>query len=148
MPEKVDKDKTWKWLPKSDLRIGTKALLCAPREQTIGTNYVKHHIDKTSKRTLYRLCVKKGESVQHLVSGYEKLTQKEYKRRHDSVAKKIHWDLCKKSWLVHTKSAMKTEGVVENEEVKELLDINVQCDNVIEARRPDIIVIDKKSGTG
>ena len=36
------------------------------------------------------------------------------------------------------------EGVVENEEVKVLWDINVQCDNVIEARRPDIIVIDKK----
>ena len=31
------------------------------------------------------------------------------------------------------------EGLVENEEVK---DINVQCDNVIEARRQDIIAID------
>ena len=27
-------------------------------------------------------------------------------------------------------------------------DINVQCDNVIEARRPDIIVIDKKERKG
>ena len=36
------------------------------------------------------------------------------------------------------------EGVVEHEEVKVLWEINVQCDNVIEARRPDnnIIVID------
>ena len=32
----------------------------------------------------------------------------------------------------------------ENEEVKVLWDVNVQCDNVIEARRPDIILIDKK----
>ena len=40
------------------------------------------------------------------------------------------------------------EGVVENEEVKVLWDINVQCDNVIEARRPDIIAIDKKEGKG
>ena len=40
------------------------------------------------------------------------------------------------------------EGVVENEEVKVLWDINVQCDNVIEARRPDIIVIDKKERKG
>ena len=37
---------------------------------------------------------------------------------------------------------------VENEEVKVLWDINVQCDNVIEARRPDIIVIDKKERKG
>ena len=43
---------------------------------------------------------------------------------------------------------MKTEGVVENEEVKVLLDINVQCDNVIEAKRQDIIVTDKKSERG
>ena len=40
------------------------------------------------------------------------------------------------------------EGVVENEEVKVLWDINVQCDNVIEARRPDIIVINKKERKG
>ena len=35
---------------------------------------------------------KKGESVQHLVSGCEKLAQKEYKRQHDNVAKKVHWE--------------------------------------------------------
>ena len=40
------------------------------------------------------------------------------------------------------------EGVVKNEEVKVLWDINVQCDNVIEARRPDIIVVDKKERKG
>ena len=40
------------------------------------------------------------------------------------------------------------EGVVENEEVKILWDTNVQRDNVIEARRPDIIVIDKKERKG
>ena len=33
---------------------------------------------------------------------------------------------------------------VENEEVK-MWNINVQCDNVLEARRPDIILIDKKA---
>ena len=32
--------------------------------------------------------------------------------------------------------------------IKVLWDINVQCDNVIEARRPDIIVIDKKERKG
>ena len=37
---------------------------------------------------------------------------------------------------------------MENEEVKMLWDINVQCDNVIEARRPDIILIDKKEQKG
>ena len=89
MPGKVDKDKTWQWLSKSDLKIGTEALLYAAQEQTIRTNYVKHLIDKTSER----LCGKKGEKVQHLVRGCEKLGRKEYKRRHNNVAKKVHWDL-------------------------------------------------------
>ena len=84
--------------------------------------------------------------MQHLLSGYEKFDQKEYKRSHENVAKKVHWDLCKKNGLEHTKKWYEhvPEGAVENEEVKVLWDVNVQCDNVIEARRPDIILIDKK----
>ena len=60
-------------------------------------------------------------------------------RRHDNGSKKVHWDFYKKSGLEHTEKWHEhvPEGVVENEEVKVLWDINVQCDNVIEARRPD-----------
>ena len=39
--------------------------------------------------------------MQHLVSGCEKLAQKKYKRQHDIVAKKVHWDLCNKNGLKH-----------------------------------------------
>ena len=59
MSEKVDKNKTWEWLSKSNLKIGTEALLCATQEQAIRTNYVMHHIDKTSESPLCRLCGKK-----------------------------------------------------------------------------------------
>ena len=72
MPEKVDKDRKWQWLSKNDLKIGTEALLSAAQEQAIMTNYVKHHIDKTSESTMCRLCGKSGERVQHLGSGCEK----------------------------------------------------------------------------
>ena len=30
--------------------------------------------------------------------------QKEYKRQHDNVAKKVHWDICKKNRLDRTQS--------------------------------------------
>ena len=40
------------------------------------------------------------------------------------------------------------EGAVENEEIKVLWDINIQCDSLIEARRSDLIVIDKKEQKG
>ena len=58
----------------------------------------------------------------------------------------------KKNGLEHTEKWYEhvPEGVVENEELKVLWDINFQCDNVIEARRPDIVVviIDKKERKG
>ena len=60
--EKVDKEKTWQWLSRGDLKVGTEALLCVPQEQV---NYLKYHIDKTSESPLCRLCGEKGESVQH-----------------------------------------------------------------------------------
>ena len=30
--EKVDKEKTWQWLSRGDLKVGTEALLCATQE--------------------------------------------------------------------------------------------------------------------
>ena len=69
MPDKFDKDKTWQWLSKTDLKIETEALICPVQEQAIMTNYIKHHIDKISESLLCRLCGEKDESVQHLLSG-------------------------------------------------------------------------------
>ena len=75
--EKFDKEKTWQYLSRGDLKFGTEALLCTAQEQAIRTNYMKYHIDKTSESSLCRLFGKKGESVQHITSGCEKLAQKE-----------------------------------------------------------------------
>ena len=147
MPENVDKGKTWQWLSKSDLKVQTVALLCAAQEQAIRTNYVKHHIDKSVDSPLCRMCGERGETVQHIVSGCEKLAQKEYKRRHDNVAKRVHWELCKKNGLEYREKWYEhvPEGAVENDSVKILWDINIQCDNIIEARRPDIVLVDKNN---
>lgn len=90
IPEKVDKSKTWNWLVRSDLKVEAEALLCAAQEQAIRTNYVPHHVDKSIGSLPCRMCGKRGESVQHIISGCEKLAQKEYKKRHDNIAKKFH----------------------------------------------------------
>ena len=84
--------------------------------------------------------------MQHITSRCEKLAQKEYKRRHDNVAKEVHWDICKKDWLEHSEKWYEhaPERAVKNEEIKVPWDINILCDNLIEARRPDLIVTDKK----
>ena len=84
--------------------------------------------------------------VTHVVSECGKLAQTEYKGRHDHVAGYIHWQLCVKCGLKRANSwyEQKLEGVVERENVKILLNFTVQCDRKIEARRPDIVFIDKK----
>ena len=91
------------------------------------------------------MCRKVDESIDHVVSGCSKLVQKEYKRRHDSLGK-IHWKLARKcnfeagdKWYKH-----EPESVLENEDYKILWDFSIQTDHVIEAQRPDLVVVDKK----
>ena len=131
----------------SDLKVQTEAKICAAQEQALRTNYTKNKIGKTSGNPLWRMCSVRGETVQHIICECKKLAQREYKRRHDTVAKLVHWKLCEKhnlerkeKWYEHC-----PEGVVEDDDVKLIWDINIQCDNVIEARRPDLILVDKKA---
>ena len=69
-----------------------------------------------------------------------------YKRRHDNAARIFIGIFVKrtgqntvKKWYAHA-----PEKAVENEEIKVLWNINIQCDHLIEIKRPDLIVIDKK----
>ena len=128
--EKVDIEKTWEWLSRSDLKVETEAWLRAAHGQAIRTNYMKYHIDKTSESPLCRLCGKKGRSVQHITRGCEKSAQNEYKKQHDNVAKKVHWNICKKNVLEHSEKwyGHAPEGAVENEEIKVLWGINIQSE--------------------
>ena len=145
--EHIDWESSWQWLKKGDLKAPTEALICSAQEQSLRTNYIRHHIDKTSESPLCRMCNEKGETVSHIVSECKSLAQREYKRRHDNVARYVHWILCEKANIDRTADAWydhKPDGVLENDEFKILWDINIQCDRIIEARRPDIIFIDKK----
>ena len=94
-----------------------------------------------------RMCGDKDETVWHVIGECSKLAGTEYKRRHDNVARIIHRALRIKygfstaeRWYEHS-----PEKVLESREVKILWDFSVQTDHEIEARKPDIIVIDKTS---
>ena len=82
----------------------------------------------------------------HVVSECSKLAQTEYKGRHDNVARYIHLQLCGKCGLERANNwyEQKPEGVVESENFKILWDFTIQCDRRVEARRPDIVFVDKK----
>ena len=85
-----NQNSTWRWLQKSDWKGCTEALICSAQEQALRTNYIKFHIDRTSASPLCRMCSNKGEKVSHIVSECSVLAQREYKRRHDNVARYIH----------------------------------------------------------
>ena len=91
------------------------------------TNYVKFNIDKSVKSPLCRLCNRKGETINHIVSECKMLANREYKRRHDNIVRLVHWKLCYKfdvnrSWKWHEHHS---EGLVENERCKILWDVTV-----------------------
>ena len=61
------------------------------------TNSIKCYIDKTNDSPLCRLCGKSSENVWHVVSGCSNLAKKDYKKRHDKVSLRVHWESSKKN---------------------------------------------------
>ena len=106
MPEITDEKETWHWLRKADLKVETEAKMFAVQEQAIGTNYLKHTINKTAQSPLCRMFDKKSETISHIVSKCGKLVQKEYKKTHDNVARIVHWNWCVKCNLKRSKNGM------------------------------------------
>ena len=142
-------DSRWLWLKQGSLKRETESLILAAQEQAISTNAIKAYIDKSQEQSKCRMCGERDETVNHLVSECSKLAQREYKRRHDWVGRRVHWEVCrmygievKGKWYEHDAAP-----VAENDRCKILWDFNIQTDHVIQARRPDMIVINKKENT-
>ena len=81
----------------------------------------------------------------HLVSVCPKLAQKQYKRRHDNVARRVHWELCKKHglessdrWYEHTPA-----DAVDNNEVELYWDLTIQAYMTAAKKWPDINLVEK-----
>ena len=92
-----------------------------------------------------RLCGHRDETSNH-ISERCALAEEEYKTRYDWVGKVIHWELCKKlesdhmnKWYIHN-----PESLQDNKMHKVLWDFQIQTDHLISARRPDLIVVNKK----
>ena len=107
---------------------------------------MKAKIDNTQEKSKCRMCGKVDETVNHIISECNMLAQREYKWRHDCVGRKIHWELCRKyglaasaRWYEH-----QPETFTKNDSCKLLWDFSIQTDHVIQARRPDVILIDKE----
>ena len=142
-----DKEKSWGWLRNGDLEKETDGMILAAQRQALRTNYVKIRIYLSRVSPKCRMCGDKDKTVWHVIGECSKLAWTEDKRRHENVAKIIHQALCirygfstAERWHEHN-----PEKVLESREVKILCDFSVQTDLETEARKPDIIIIDKTS---
>ena len=109
------------------------------------TNYIKARIDR-QQNSRYRLCGNRNETINHIISECSKLVQNQYKDRHDWVGKVKNWEMCKKfkfdsanKWYMYNPAP-----VLENATHKLLWDFDIKTDHQISARRPDLIIINKK----
>ena len=108
------------WLTRGELKRETEGTILAAQEQALRTNYVKNKIDRSSNNPKCRICKEKDETINHVISECPGLAQREYKRRHDKVARTLHWNIsrafgfeCNERWYQH-----EPELVLENERAK------------------------------
>ena len=145
--QEIAEDGSWQWLTRGELKKETEGMLMAAQDQALRTRYIQNRIDgQASVSPMCRKCEQKMETINHIISECPALAQNEYKRRHDTVAKALHWKIskeynipCSEKWYNHV-----PEKVIENDKAKLLWDYDVRTDHVIQARRPDIILINKE----
>ena len=142
----ISHQKTWTWLRKGNYKRETESHLIAAQDNAIKTNHIKARIDKTQQNSKCRLCGDRDETTNHIISECSKLAQKEYKARQVWVSKVIHWEMCKKFQFYHTNKwyIHNPAPLLENDSYKLLWDFSIQTDHLIPARRPDLIIINKK----
>ena len=142
----ISNQKTWTWLRKGNFMRETESLLIAAQDNAIRTNLIKARKDKTQQNSKCRLCSDRDEMINHIISECSKLAQKKYTTRYNWVGKVFQWEMCQKfkfdytnKWYMHN-----TAPVLENDTNKFLWDFNIQTDHLIPARRPDLIILNKK----
>ena len=92
-------DKIWTWLRKGNFKRETESLLIVTQNNTIRTNLMKARIDSMQQNSKCRLCGDGDETINHIISEFSKLAQKEYKTRNGWVGKVIQ---CKRFKFDHT----------------------------------------------
>ena len=79
------------------------------------------------------------------VSGCKKLAQREYRKRHDKVALRVHWEMCRKYGIECTDKWYDHQPlpIAENGEVRITWDMTIYTDKVLKHNRPDITLVHK-----
>lgn len=139
------KQTRYTWLKDVNLKIETEALITAAQEQALCTKVHKARIMRISTDSKCRMCKAAEETVTHLLTACEKLAGSQYLNRHNEVAKIIHRNICREYGIPTPERVWHHNplSVTDTERVKLLWDFEIRTDHRIQARRPDIVIIDK-----
>ena len=136
---------TWQWLQRGELKKEKEGMIMAAQDQAIRTRYILGATDETYISPKCRKCNQKDETINHIASECPALAQNQYKKRHDTVARAVHWNLWNKyqmpssnKWYEH-----QPQSVTENENSWLLWDYSIRTDRVISAHRPNLTLADK-----
>ena len=85
------------------------------------------------------------ETVRNIVSGCKKLAQRKYRQRHDRVALRVHWEMCRKYGIECNDKCYDNQPLptAENGEVRITWDTTIDTDKVLKHNRPDITLVHK-----
>ena len=87
--KEVASDKSWQWLRGGYLYKGTEGYICAAQENVLNTRNYCVSVTHQGNDNMCRMCGEYAETVGHLVSACTKLAQTEYRRRHDTMGKRV-----------------------------------------------------------
>ena len=120
-------------------------MIMTAQDQALRTRYIQRAVGGTNISSRCRKYYQKDDTTNHIASECPALAQNQYKMRHDTVARAVHWNLCKKyqlpcsnRWYEH-----QSQPVTENKNSKLLRDYSIRTDRTIPAHRADLTLVDK-----
>ena len=136
---------TCHWLQRGELKKETDGMIMAAQDQAQEQDTFKEPLMELTISLKCRKCSQKDKTINHIASGCPALAQNQYKKRHETVARAVHWNLCKEyqmpysnKWYEHQK-----QPVTENENAKLLLDYGIRIDREIPAHQPVLTLVNK-----
>ena len=124
--------------------------MLAIQDQLIRTKNYRKFILKEDVTDKCRMCGSNSETIQHITGGCKCLAPRDYKDRHDAVAKIIHQKLAIKAGLIQETTPYfkyTPEKVSENTTHKMYWDRGILTDRTVPHNRPDITLVCKESKT-
>ena len=86
---------TWQWLLRGELKKETEGMIKAAQDQTGRSRDIQRAINVTNISPKCRKYNQKDETINHITSERPELAKNQYKKGHGTVARAVHWNLCK-----------------------------------------------------